>query len=125
MEQNNEHMPQLLSEDSLEKVAGGYIGPDTPVTPDTKNSSFYSSGNTPKYCVGQRVGLKFKYKAAYSHDGYDSVMAPCSVIGVSSTRDSGSICPEFSYTVELLVNVGNARRGTPYYGVYESCLYEE
>ena len=122
MENNNNTTTNTLSEEILKEVSGGYIGPNDYVSPDIENSSFYSSGDTPKYCVSQRVGLKFRVNSAVGKAG--TAIAACSVVSISETKDCGTFCKEFSYTVELLENVGRANIGSRYDGVYESCLYE-
>jgi hypothetical protein len=122
MENNNNTTTNTLSEEILKEVSGGYIGPNDYVSPEIENSSFYSSGDTPKYCVGQRVGLKFCVNSAAGKAG--AAIAACSVVGISETKNCGTFCKEFSYTVELLENVGRANIGSQYDGIYESCLYE-
>ena len=122
MENNNNTTTHVLSEKILEEVSGGYIDPNDYVSPMKDNSSFYSSGDTPKYCVGQRVGLKFRVNSAVGKAG--TAIASCSVVSISETADCGTFCKEFSYTVELLESVGKAHMGSQYDGVYESCLYE-
>ena len=122
MENNNNTTTHALPEEILEEVSGGYIGRNDSVLPVKSNNSLYSSGDTPKYCVGQRVGLRFLVYSATGLQG--NTTAACSVVGISETKDCGTFCKEFGYTVELLENIGKANIGTRYDGVYESCLYE-
>ena len=120
--ENNNTTTHALPEEILEEVSGGYIDRNDNVLPIKGNDSFYSSGDTPKYCVGQRVGLRFRVCSAAGK--LSNTTAACSVVGISETTDCGTFFKEFSYTVELLENVGRARIGTQYDGIYESCLYE-
>ena len=122
MENKNENMTNKLQDKELEDVAGGLaVGGrnENEIAISTDNSSTYSSGDTPKYAVGQE--LKIRAKNIQYH------YLTCSVLGVSETKTGGLICKEFVYRVKITA-VPNAAFeafvGKVYDGVYESCLYE-
>ena len=114
MENKNENMTNKLQDKELEDVAGGLA-----VGGRNENESTYSSGDTPKYAVGQK--LKIRAKNIKYH------YLTCSVLGVSETKTGGLICKEFVYRVKITA-VPNATFeafvGKVYDDVYESCLYE-
>ena len=122
MKNKNENMTNKLKDKELEDVAGGLaVGGrnENEIEIYTDNSSTYSSGDTPKYAVGQE--LKIRAKNVNYH------YLTCSVLGVSETKTGGLICKEFVYRVKITA-VPNAAFeafvGKVYNGVYESCLYE-
>ena len=121
MENKNENMTNKLQDKELEDVAGGLaVGGrnENEIVIYTENSSTYSSGDTPKYAVGQELKLRAK-NIQYHY-------LTCSVLGVSETKTGGLICKEFVYRVKITA-VPNATFeafvGKVYDGVYESCLY--
>ena len=122
MENKNENMTGKLSDQQLKDVSGGLL--DVTHSGDevviyTDNSSWYYSGDTPKYAVGQELKLRAK-NIQYHY-------LTCSVLGVSETKTGGLICKEFVYRVKITA-VPNAAFeafvGKVYDDVYESCLYE-
>ena len=122
MENKNENMTGKLSDQQLKDVSGGLL--DVTHSGDeiviyTDNSSWYYSGDTPKYAVGQK--LKIQVRQNRHH------YMPCKVLSVSETKTGGLICKEFVYRVKITA-VPNAAFeafvGKVYDDVYESCLYE-
>ena len=121
MENKNENMTGKLQDKELEDVAGGLAAGgrnENEIEIYTDNSSTYSSGDTPKYAVGQE--LKIRAKNVNYH------YLTCSVLNVSETKTGGLICKEFVYRVKITA-VPNATFeafvGKVYDDVYESCLY--
>ncbi len=120
MENKNENITnklddQRLDDQRLEDVAGG--APRV----YTQNTSEYTSGDTPKYAVGQHVEIE----ASASH-----TKIPCEVLSVSETKSGGWIYKEFVYSVVILPFKHSFRPefesliGKVYDDVYESCLFE-
>ena len=103
----------LLSDSELSEVSGG--ASDSFVT---TNSSWYSSGDVPKYHKGQKVILQYTLT--------QGVLLPlnCVVQDVTETAECGSWCKEFGYTVKVIGAPDHLRSviGEVVTGVYESCL---
>ena len=125
MENKNENMTnkldvQRLEDQQLEDVAGG-SKQDYVTTPHITNRSKYTSGDTPKYAVGQRLKIA-------AGDSY--VKIPCEVLSVSESATGGFWYKEFVYSIVILPFKHPFRPkfeeliGEEYNGVYESCLYE-
>ena len=121
MENQNENMTGKLQDKELEDVAGGLAAGgrnENEIEIYTDNSSTYSSGDTPKYAVGQELKLRAQ-NIQYHY-------LTCSVLGVNETKTGGLICKEFVYRVKITA-VPNATFeafvGKVYDDVYESCLY--
>ena len=123
MENKNENITnklddQRLDDQRLEDVAGGHF---THITVHTDNDSKYTSGDTPKYAVGQHVQIE----ADFSH-----TKIPCEVLSVSEEKTGGLIYKEFVYSVKILPFPGSFKPklqsliGKEYTEVYESCLFE-
>ena len=106
----------LLSDSELSEVSGGAA------VFCTKNSSFYSSGDVPKYHKGQRVFLQYKADLGGLYD------LTCIVEDVTETAECGTFYKEFGYTVKVisvpegLSVVKHSLLGHVETGVYESCL---
>lgn len=81
-------------------------------------ASFYSSGKTPKYKVGDKVYRLLVIPPEFNKRKLQKFCVPCEIIGVS-TKKSGFIFREFTYTVKML-NTGETIEN-----VYESELYTE
>ena len=119
MENKNENITNKLTDQQLEDVAGGHI---TYITVHTDNDSKYTSGDTPKYAVGQHL----KIEADITH-----TRIPCEVLSVSETKSGGWIYKEFVYSVVILPFKHSFRPefesliGKVYDDVYESCLFEK
>ena len=115
MENKNENITNKLEDQQLEDVAGG-------ISVYTQNTSEYTSGDTPKYAVGQHVEIE----ASASH-----TKIPCEVLSVSETKSGGWIYKEFVYSVVILPFKHSFRPefesliGKVYDDVYESCLFPE
>ena len=103
----------LLSDSELSEVSGGVVS-----TFLTRNSSWYSSGNVPKYHKGQRVFLQYKAALGGLYD------LTCIVEDVTETAECGDYCKEFGYTVKVIGAPDRLRSviGEVVTGVYESCL---
>jgi hypothetical protein len=78
----------------------------------------YRSGNTPKYNVGDKVYKLFVIPPEFNKRKLQKFCVPCVVTGVS-TKKSGFIFREFTYTVKVL-NTDELVEN-----VYESELYTE
>ena len=114
-----------ISDKKLEDIVGGahvtdgsYIKDAMP-TLETDNHSSYKSGDTPKYSIGQKLKIKFRYKG-------ESSFLSCTVLDVSKTKDCGTICKEYGYKIQLHENNNPYTKllQETYDNVYESCLYD-
>lgn len=119
MEKNNENMVNKLSDQEMEDVSGDVFDQTIDViTWNTGNN--YRSGDTPKYKVGQTLGIQAEYRTTYTK-------LPCMVLSVSESPTGGIFNKEFVYSVKIL-RVGpptfRELEGKVYDGVYESCLYD-
>ena len=114
---------KALNEKELEKVNGGLLTMLFSSGIVSDNADSYSSGSEPKYRVGEE--LTIKYKIAFDNT-YDCT---CVVLGVSSNKNAGMFCREYTYTVRItqvpeeVAKSDNAIVGATYSGVFESCLY--
>lgn len=106
-----------ISEQELENVAGGEATTDNLPILHLKNDSFYSSGDTPKYSVGQEVVITYNYRR-------ETHKLRCKIVGVTETKECGVFCREFGYSIELLESLPLFPKGTVRNNVYESCIYE-
>lgn len=122
----NEHEKDIfdkIPDDQMETVSGGkttlsHILPK----PITSNRGKYSSGETPKYSVGQRLKIQCEYRSR-------TTKVSCEVLSVSSTRNCGIFYKEFGYQIKILDPIGGSSPalnllGKIFNDVYESCLYE-
>ena len=78
----------------------------------------YSSGKTPKYKVGDKVYRLLVIPPEFNKRKLQKFCAPCEITGVS-TKKSGFIFREFTYTVKMV------KTGEVVEDVYESELYTE
>lgn len=99
---------QKITEEELEMVTGG-----SKPGYQTTNSSTYSSGDMPKYKIGDKVLVKY----IPLHFANREIWQPFRVTGVSSSKDGGVICKEYTYTLEF-----DGDGDSVLTGVYESCL---
>lgn len=99
---------QVVSEEELGNVAGG-SGPGY----QTTNSSTYSSGDIPKYRIGDSVLVKYIPIRFPQNKRW----MPFFVTGVSSTKNGGVFCKEFTYSLKSAYE-----GGTVLTDVYESCI---
>lgn len=81
-------------------------------------SATYSSGKTPKYKVGDKVYKLLVILPEFNKRKLQKFCVPCEILGLS-TKKSGFIFREFTYTVKML-NTGEVVEN-----VYESELYAE
>ena len=123
MNDNNEKNLNNVPDNQLEDITGGNnLGP-MPISasqivpvPIISNYGTYSSGDTPKYQVGQQLGIKYRFRG-------EILMVRCMVLSVSQGADLGVFCEEFGYTVEILSEIAPGFKGKVVENVYESCLY--
>lgn len=80
-------------------------------------ASFYSSGKTPKYKVGDKVYKLLVILPEFNKRKLQKFCVVCEITGVS-TKKSGFIFREFTYTVKMST-------GEIVENVYESELYTE
>lgn len=100
-----------LEQEELEKVSGS-------VYYFTQNLSLYSSGDTPKYKIGETV--KIDWARTPAHDRMETL---CKITGVSATKNGGTYCKEYTYTVQTIPTPsGVLSKSETVYNVYESCL---
>lgn len=99
---------QAVPEEDLESVAGGG-GPGY----QTTNRSTYSSGDYPRYKIGDRVEVKYVPVRFPQNERW----MPFIVTGVSSTKNGGTFCKEFTYTLKSVYD-----DSTVLTDVYESCI---
>ena len=122
MENKNENMSNKLPDQQLQDVAGGFAQ-SSPISVVTHNFDKYSSGDTPKYAVGQHLEI------AAGLYGEAHTRIPCEVLSVSETATGGYFYKEFVYSVVILpfslplMKEYEAFVGKVYDDVYESCLY--
>lgn len=117
MNEENKITLSDVPEEKLEDVAGGMIPPVPSYTVITTNHSRYSSGDTPKYYVGQHVKV-------FCSTPTGKVKLSCVILGVSSTANCGTFCKEFGYRIQITEAANGHLDGKICVGVYESCLYE-
>ena len=121
MENKNENMSNRLPDQQLQDVAGGYRTSSI-LSVVTDNFDKYSSGDTPKYAVGQHLEIEAGQYGTY-------IKIPCEVLSVSETKTGGYFYKEFVYSVVILpfslplMKEYEAFVGKVYDDVYESCLY--
>lgn len=99
---------QNVSEENLESITGGN-SPGYQIT----NSSTYSSGNAPKYKVGDKVEVKY----IPLHFSQNERWLSFYVTDVSTEKNGGLLCKEFTYSLK---DTGEGNRVLT--GVYESCM---
>lgn len=99
---------QNVSEEELEMVTGG----NKPGYQTTNNST-YSSGDTPKYKIGDKVEIKH----VPLHFPQDVSWKPFYVTEVSTSKNGGILCKEYTYTLKF-ADDGDCILT----GVYESCM---
>lgn len=122
MENKNENMSNRLPDQQLQDVAGGFAQSSS-ISVITDNFGKYSSGDTPKYAVGQHLEI------AAGPYGNAHTRIPCEVLSVSETATGGYFYKEFVYSVVILpfslplMKEYEAFVGKVYDDVYESCLY--
>ena len=122
MENKNENMSNRLPDQQLQDVAGGFAQSSS-ISVITDNFGKYSSGETPKYAVGQHLEI------AAGPYGNAHTRIPCEVLSVSETATGGYFYKEFVYSVVILpfslplMKEYEAFVGKVYDDVYESCLY--
>ena len=98
----------ILNEQGLEIKEGCFV---------TSTLASYTSGDAPKFSVGDPVKIKW-------HISSDTeVMCNAEVIGVSSKRDGGFLFHKFTYSVKILTCPNSDLVGMIESNVHENCLY--
>lgn len=124
MNENNKSEQNRVADQQLEEIVGGY-GADSSSGNNipkviTCNKSKYSSGDFPKYTVGQRLTIECTCHGI-------KVKLPCEVLSVSETATGGFWYKEFVYSIKMMdvcLEAFSILSGKVYQSVYESCLYE-
>lgn len=98
----------ILSEQGLEIKEGRFI---------TSTLAGYTSGDTPKFTVGETVKIKWHISASLE------VMCNAEIIGVSSKKDGGLIFQKYTYSVKILTCPNSDMIGLIENGVHENCLF--
>lgn len=112
-----------LSDDDLLEVSGG-----TTVQNErgeevkegrfiTSTLASYSSGEFPKYAVGDPVKIKWKISAALE------VLCSAEVVGISEGRDGGLLFRRYTYSVKILSCPNSDMIGMIEPNVHENCLF--
>ena len=124
MNENNKSEQNHVADQQMEEIVGGNgrYSSDAYNTPQviTSNKSRYSSGDFPKYTVGQRLAIECSLHG-------NKVNIPCEVLSVSETATGGFWYKEFVYTIKMMdvcLEAFSTLSGKVYQSVYESCLYE-
>lgn len=122
MSENNKIGLNAINDQQLEEIVGGYTNKlDNSPHVITYNRGTYSSGDFPKYAVGQRVQIEC------SHNRGCRTKIPCIILSVSEAATGGVIYKEFLYSVEIMppsIKPFYELKGTICDSVYESCLYD-
>lgn len=105
---NNGYEAEEVLAEELETVTGG-----SGIGYQTKNKSLYRSGDKPKYKVGDVVEVKY----IPTHFASTARWLSFYVTGVSTSKNGGTICKEFTYSLK---DTGEGKRILT--GVYESCM---
>lgn len=113
----------LLSDDDLNGVSGG-----TTIQNErgeeikegrfiTSTFSSYSSGEIPKYSVGDLVSIKWRVHSSMT------VLCSAEVLGISDSRSAGLLFRKFTYSVKILTCPNSDMIGQIEPGVHENCLF--
>lgn len=119
---NKDHIARL-SDDDLLHVSGGRSIQDEQGEKIregrfvTSSLSNYSSGEFPKYSVGDFVKIKWRI-------GMD-MEVPCSaeILGISESRNGGLLFRKYTYSVRILSCPNSGLIGTIETDVHENCLF--
>ena len=111
-----------LSDDQLHSVSGGTcIQDDRGVEMKegrfiTSTLSSYSSGEFPKYAVGDPVKIKWKIGTEME------VLCNAEVLGISDSKDGGLLFRKYTYSVRILSCPNSDMIGLVESNVHENCL---
>lgn len=105
MKTNNDQKIKTVTDNELEEINGGYGYV-------IRTISFYKSGSTPKYKVGDIVEIAYE---PFAHGHYKE-WRRFKVTSVSSKKNAGLIFKEYTYTIE---RIGGT---TKLHNVHESSL---
>ena len=83
----------------------------------TSTLSNYSSGEFPKYSVGDLVKIKWHISADLE------VLCNAEVVGISEGRDGGLLFRKYTYSVRILSCPNSDLIGMIEPGVHENCLF--
>ena len=82
----------------------------------TSSLSNYSSGEIPKYSVGDFVKIKWRVNTELH------VLCDAEVIGISESRSGGLLFRKYTYSVKILTCPNSDMIGLIESGVHENCL---
>lgn len=112
-----------LSDDDLVSVSGGSTIQNERGE-EVKEGRFvtftlsnYSSGEIPKFSVGDHVKIKWTVSSDLE------VLCNAEVLGISAGRDGGLLFRKFTYSVRILSCPNSDMIGLIESGVHENCLF--
>ena len=121
LEKNN--VPFCLSDEDLLEVSGGSTVYDDRGI-ESKEGRFitsrltnYSSGEFPKFSVGDMVKIKWHIRSELE------VLCNAEILGVSDAKSSGLLFRKYAYSVKILSCPNSDMIGLIEEGVHENCLY--
>ena len=83
----------------------------------TSKLSNYSSGESPKYAVGDFVKIKWRVSAELE------VLCNAEVLGISEDRNGGLLFRKYTYSIKIHTCPNSDMIGLIESGVHENCLY--
>lgn len=98
----------ILDEQGLEIKEGRFI---------TSTFAGYTSGNTPKFSVGDPVKIKWQISSNLE------VLCDAEVTGVSANKDGGLLFQKYTYSVKILTCPNSDMLGMIESNVHENCLF--
>ena len=115
--------PVCLSDNDLHEVSGGCIIQDERGL-EIKEGRFitsrlmnYSSGEFPKFSVGDLVKIKWHISSELE------VLCNAEVMGVSDAKSAGLLFRKYAYSIKILSCPNTDMIGLIESGVHENCLY--
>ena len=121
--QDKNHM-RSLSDDDLLYASGGNTTIQDEWGVEIKEGRFitssltnYSSGETPKYSVGDSVKIKWRINTELQE------LCNAEVLGISENRNGGLLFRKFTYSVKILSCPNSDMIGLIETDVHENCLF--
>lgn len=121
--QDKTHMFRLADDDLLQ-VSGGNSIIQNERGEEVKEGRFitstwanYSSGEFPKYAVGDLVKIKWRVSSGLE------VLCNTEVLGISENKNGGLLFRKFTYSVKILTCPNSDLLGMIETGVHENCLF--